>query len=168
MGNIINPTPGDLVDRQTILQIKLARCGMSGDTGMQPVSQEVTSFSPEKTTTRTKLLDKTEIDLQPMIIEHCAIQEKLMRDWFPKILGSVGEQQFDPLLEKLLRINKELWKLEDQARILKLSPDKHTQTIYQRKADCLDGITLNNDMRIEIVKQINVLWDIQSEEKIYA
>lgn len=168
MGNIITPTPGDLVDRQTILQIKLKHCGTSGDTGMQPVSAEMLEQSPAKSVSRTKLLEKTEIDIQPLLIEHQAIQDRLMRDWFPKILNSVGEQKFDPLLERLLHINEELWRLEDQARVLRAAPEKFLDSVVRRKAETLDAISTCNDMRMQVVREINSLWDIQSEEKIYA
>lgn len=167
MGNIINPTPGDLVDRQTILQIKIAKCGVVSDTGIQPVSQEITSFSSEAAMSRTKLLEKTEVNIQPLVIEHEAIQQKLERDFFPK-LDAFGASAFDPLLEKLLNINKTLWKLEDQARVLRSAPDKQLQTVLERKAECLDVISTSNDMRLGVVKQINALWGIQSEEKIYS
>lgn len=174
MGNIINLSPGDLVDRQTILELKIEHCGTEGNTGHQPVSEETFSVSPQETITRTKLLEKTEVNIQPMIIEHEAIQKRLEMDWFPKISTAVGEQ-FDKLYQQLRQTNKEMWQLENQARILRAAPKRvvaklldNMDTVVLRKSECLDAISTTNDTRISLVKQINALWNIESEAKIYA
>jgi hypothetical protein len=171
MGNILNPSPGDLADRQTILQVKLEHCGTEGNTGHQPVSQEVSSYTDGTDTmvlTRSKLLEKTQFDIQPTHIEHEAIQAKLERDWFPKLATPDKGDEFDKLLEQLKNTNKALWALEDQARVLRHAPEKHLETVLKRKAETLDAITSENDRRAILVKQINALWGIQVQEKVYV
>jgi len=166
MGNIINPSPGDLVDRQTILLVKLEHCGVEGDTGLQPVSSEVMEVSKEKTVARTVLMEKTEINIQPFILEANAIQEKLHLYWFYKLSDKQGEE-FNTLFAKLKATNAGLWKLEDQARVLRMAPDKQSDTILHRKAETLDAITFNNDQRADLVRKINSLWNIDIQEKLY-
>jgi len=167
MGNILNPSPGDLVDRQTILEVKLNHCGVEGNTGLQPVSAELMEQSPQKSVSRTKLLEKTDVDIQPVIREHEAIQQKLELDWFTKLMPDDGDK-FDKMMSELSNVNAELWKLEDQARVLRLAPDKQNGTVIIRKAETLDAITLNNDLRAELVRKINALWRIDTQEKMYA
>src|SRR5208337_1010130 len=121
MGNILNPSPGDLADRQTILQIKIEHCGVESDTGLAPKSDELIVLSPEKSVLRTVITDKTEIDIQPFVVEHEGIQSKLQLDWFSK-LTEAGGAKFDKLLEQLRGVNQRLWNLEDQARILREAP----------------------------------------------
>lgn len=168
MGNILNPSPGDLVDRQTILQIKIEHCGVEGH-GHAPTSVEMLEQSPEKSVSRTTVSELTEVDIQPFLIEHEGIQKRLEMDWFPK-LESVQGDEFDKLMQQLDHFNKELWKLEDQARVLRAAPrDKvYQSTVVQRKADTLDAITSANDARAGLVKAINALWRINIQEKQYV
>jgi hypothetical protein len=173
MGNIITPTPGDLTDRQTILEVKLEHLGVEGDTGYALKSQRITSWDVEKkegvlqkSTSRTVLLDKTEINIQPFLLEHESIQEHLERDWFTKITPEQGIV-YDTLHKKIHAVNLALWTLEDQARVLRIAPEKMSETVLCRKAETLDAITQNNDLRADLVKQINSLWDINVQEKVY-
>jgi hypothetical protein len=166
MGNIITPTPGDLVDRQTILEIKLEHLGVEGDTGYAPKSVELLEQSPEKSVARTVLLDKTEIDVQPTLFEHAAIQERLERDWFHKLTPEQGEI-YDNFNQRLRSVNKELWKLEDQIRVYRKAPDVDSPLILRRVKDTAFAIVVNNDLRANYVQQINTLWDIRIQEKIY-
>jgi hypothetical protein len=168
MGNIINPTPGDLVDRQTILQVKLSHCGIEGNTGYAPVSEQLQEASTKRVLSRTLVKDKTKIDIQPILIEHEAIMQKLELDWLPRISA---ETEFDSLFEKLLNVNKNLWEWEDQARILRAAPPTpllNRELVFQRKAEALDAITEGNELRAMLVKKINALWDIEVQEKMYA
>jgi|ERR1700722_922681 len=167
MGNILNPAPGDLADHQTILQIKLEHCGSEGNTGHQPVSEEVTA-TEGSVLTRTKLLEKTAINIQPFLIEQEAIQTRLEMDWFPKLSSPDKGDQFDSFLDDLKNVNGELWKLEDQARVLRAAPEKFRETVLKRKSETLDAITYNNDLRATLVKKINALWNIDIQEKLYA
>ncbi len=166
MGNIISPTPGDYIDRQTILQVKLEHCGVESSTGYTPVSEQLLEQSPQKSVSRTKLLDKTAIDIQPTILEHEAIQERLQTDWYTKLTEAQGDTCYE-LEKKLKSVNAELWRLEDMARVLRISPDRNTELILRRKSEVLDGITISNDKRMELVKQINSLWGISIQEKVY-
>jgi len=52
--------------------------------------------------------------------------------------------------------------------VLRLAPDKQNGTVIIRKAETLDAITLNNDLRAELVRKINALWRIDTQEKMYA
>lgn len=167
MGNIINPSPGDLVDRQTILQIKIEHCGTEGG-GLQPVSVEMLEQSPQKSVTRTTMLEKSKINIQPFLIEHEAIQRKLEMDWFPKINDKQGDE-FELLMEQLRHMNSELWNLEDQARVLRAAPrnEVYKSTVIERKANTLDAISTANDARIALIASINALWGIEVQEKIY-
>jgi len=167
MGNIINPSPGDLIDRQTILQVKLDHCAPQGEGGYAPVSDQIVEQSTKKAVSRTTLLDKKQIDIQPFLIEHEAIQQRLQLDWYSKLDGSKYADVVDKLIETLKNINSELWTLEDQARVLRAAPDRKSDTVVRRKAETLDAITVANDLRMDTVKKINALWDIYVQEKLY-
>lgn len=167
MGNIITLSPGDLVDRQTILQLKLSHAGIESDTGYAPVSQQILEQSTSKAVNRTVLLDKSKIDIQPFLVEHEAIQSRLELDWFPKLDEKNGSI-FDKLMEDLKSINSELWRLEDQARVLRSAPDKFLDTVTRRKAETLDAITYHNEQRANLVRKINTLWNIDVPEKMYV
>jgi hypothetical protein len=166
MGNIITLSPGDLVDRQTILEVKLEHLGVEGDTGYTPKSIELLEQTPQKSVARTVLMDKTEVDVQPVLIEHEAIQERLERDWFPKLTSEQGAT-FDEFNQRLRSVNKELWKLEDQIRIYRKAPDLDSPIILRRVKDTAFAIVVNNDLRANYVQQINTLWGIEVQEKIY-
>lgn len=164
--NILSPTPGDLADRQTIVQLKISHAAPEGDTGYSPVSNEILEQNTKKAVSRTVMLEKSAIDIQPWMLENEAIQERFKLDWFTKISEGQGDQ-FDILLNRLRDVNSELWKLEDQARTLRHAPDKHNPIVIQRKADTLDAITTNNESRYAIISQIDALWGINVKEKIY-
>jgi hypothetical protein len=168
MGNILNPSPGDLVDRQTILQIKIEHCGIEGQ-GHAPTSVEILEQTAQKSVTRTKVSDLTEVNIQPFLIEHEAIQQRLELDWFSKLTPKQGDE-FEELMGQLRHYNSELWKLEDQARVLRAAPrdEVYRQTIVVRKANTLDAITTANDTRAALVKAINKLWGIEIVEKLYV
>jgi hypothetical protein len=163
---IINPYPGDLVDRQTILEVKLEHLGVDGDTGYAPKSTDLIEQSPEKSVARTVLLDKTEVDVQPVLLEHAAIQEHLERLWFIKLTPEKGEA-FDELHRKIRFVNAELWKLEDQIRVYRKAPDQNDHNILKRVQQTAYAIVVNNDLRADLVRQINRLWGIITLEKIY-
>jgi hypothetical protein len=166
MGNILNPSPGDLVDRQTILQIKLEHCDKDTNTGHRPTAEQAVEQSPDKLVSRTKMLGKSKINVQPFIIENNAIQDRLMMDWLSK-LNPVEGDQYDSFFDQLKEVNSDLWDYEDQARVYRSAPASSTQLVIRRKAELLDNITTANDKRAELVKKINKLWGIELLEKLY-
>lgn len=177
MGNIIAPSPGDLVDRQTILQTKIARCGIESDTGNPQTSQIYVDDNYQlprgKDVVGRTILDKesmSKIDIQPFMLEHEAIQQRLELDWFPKLsVKQVTEGVYDKLLEELRAVNEQLWNLEDQARTLRSAPNRiFSDEVSRRAAQCLFEITRLNDKRADLVKQVNALWGIAVQEKVYA
>lgn len=165
MGNILNPSPGDLADRQTILEVKLAHCGVASDTGYAPSSQELMEQSNKKSVART-VIEKTEINIEPFLQEHAGIQERLTLDWFSKINDTTGAK-FDALIAELKIVHERLFDVEDQSRTYLHAPAKDTLLVQRRLAELRNSTTTLNDKRALLIKQINALWELEIVEKLY-
>jgi len=168
MSRILKPNPGECVDRQTILQLKMKYGAGKSDSKVTTETTEMASSTEHMRLSRTKMEDPSPINIQPFADEHEMIQEYLEKNYFPDIAAFPDKQKnFDVYLDQLLEINESLWKLEDQARILREAPDKDSMAVKERKAEVLDLITESNDRRALMVKQINSLWNIYSREKLH-
>ena len=159
---LLHPDPGELADRQSILNLKMKYASMAVDEAVTSETLDGTRFA------RTTMKNATKINIQPFHSEHEAIQKYLETNWFPNIAAFTERQdKYDATFAQLTEVNEQLWKLEDQARVLRSAPDKHQDEVVQRKAEVLDLITELNDKRAEFVKQINMIWNINTQEKLH-
>jgi hypothetical protein len=136
MSRMLNPSPGEVADRQTILQLKI---------------QHGTSHTSTPT-------------VQHFAQEHDHLQEYLEDKWFPQLATEL-RASYDQLYSRLATINKNLWECEDQARALRDAANNR-QSVHQA-GELLFEITHLNDDRAEVVKEINELFGINVQEKIY-
>jgi hypothetical protein len=161
---MIKPSPGECADRQTILKLKVA----SVDPGESKVAGDqvhvMDAGGSERTVNRTLLKNAPKVNVQPFLLENEEIQRYLEQYWFPDF-PRVGDR-YDELFDGLADVNERLWKLEDEARVLRAA-EKNTDTIY-RAATVLFEITEENDKRSELVREINRLFSIDTQEKVYA
>lgn len=165
MSRLLRPNPGECVDRQTILELK-AEHGQSLDP--QQVTDHIKQDTEAATVVKTVMLNPSKVNIKPFLDEHEAIQRYLEEYYFPNIQAFPDRQtSYDSLYKQLGEVNSGLWNLEDQARILRAAPDKHQEVANQRAAEVLFTITEMNDKRSELVKQINAIWNINSQEKLY-
>lgn len=161
----LKPAPGECADRQTILQLKI-KYG-SGNNDAKTVQERI-SVDPTETIARVKLENASPVNVQPFIDENELIQQYLEINYFPDIAAFEEKQKkFDKFFEQILEVNEDLWRLEDRARILRNAPDKESLPVLKRKSEVLDLITGLNDQRAMLVKQINSLWNIYGQEKLY-
>ena len=170
MPRLVNPDPGECVDRQTILQLK-AKYGQSLDE--QKIVNQTLKGTPdpsvkEDTVSRTVFKGASKINIQPYLDEHEAIQKHLEKNFFPLIVTDKDKQSsFDHLYDELLEVNGDLWKLEDQVRIYLEAPTGVEHTADIRLLEVYKTITRLNNKRALTVKEVNAIWGINSREKQY-
>jgi|SRR5580765_4185846 len=162
---LIQPNPGECVDRQTILELKIKYGG--GRPDRATVSDEVVELTPEKGVTRTIMKDPSPVNVQPFIDENEQIQQYLERGWFTDIGPETGKK-YDALYEELGELNHQIWKLMDQAKTLRDAPDRAQQTANARAAEVLYAIVDSNEKRAVMVSKINALFSVQVQEKIFT
>ena len=159
---LIKPSPGELADRQTILEIKI-----------EHVDREVVDKEPDLRqkgpVVRTVVMGDTKVQVHHFFYELELIQNHLKQDWIPDILNKPGMvEKYDELYDELTDINSALWDLQDEARILRNAPDKFKEAACKRAAEVLFAIDTANEKRAELVKSINELWGLEHQEKVYA
>jgi hypothetical protein len=162
---LISPTPGECADRQTILELKVKYGGGKQEPILK--SDELVEDSDTRATGRTVLRDASKVNIQPFIDENEQIQRYLEKAWFPSVGAEQGDE-YDGLYEQLAELNEQLWKLIDQAHILRDAPDKMQEQANQRAAEVLFAQTDLNDKRAELVRKINGLFEVRVQEKIFA
>jgi hypothetical protein len=165
--SIIRPKPGELVDRQTILELKLVHC----DTGVMERQPEMRPKAMLKAVTRQVLEgDKTKHrNALAFMDEYELVQDYLIKYYIPDIATSDQiVSKYDSLYDQLSDINGKIWELEDEARILRDAPDRFAVQASKRAAEVLFSINDLNDKRSEIIHQIDLLWNIDHQEKMYA
>lgn len=138
---LMQPNPGECVDRQTILQLKIKHGAERGMNTLQFMN------------------------------EHEQIQKYLQDNFFLLVKQKKNiEENFDGLLHRLLTINSSLWECEDKVREFKaihrdidgLTLEQARQILYTYYT-----ITQTNDERAKLVKDINKLFGISSVEKLH-
>ena len=160
---MFNPDPGEMVDRQVILELKI----YNSDT--EPIGtdkKQVKKGQIERT-----LVDKASLNSKQHIYldEIEMIRAKLISNWIPDIADKPDKvEEYDKLYDELSEVNAQLWDLEDQARVLRAAPTPKDQKVIERKAEILDCVSTLNDKRAHLVKAINKLWNINSQEKLYC
>lgn len=171
MPRMLSPDPGECVDRQTILQLK-AKAGQSLDEQKTQDFAAGGTINKEGSITkeiyRTKFTGASKINIQPFLDEHEALQKYLEKFHFPILITSSEKQkEFDKLYDELLEVNGDLWKLEDQVRIYLDAPTGVEHTADARLLEVYKTITRSNNTRSLLVKQINAIWGINTQEKLH-
>lgn len=163
---LFKPTPGEMVDRQTILTLKVEFIQSQGD------SEEETIANPSgegtKVITRSKVTSK--LSSHHFVDELEQIRTRLLTDWIPplEVRGEDKVGLYDRLYDDLMDVNSQLWDLEDKARVLRDAPSSvASDVLFQQGYDTLCNITRLNDKRAELVKSINALWEIPTLEKLH-
>lgn len=160
---LLKPSPGECADRQTILNLKIKYGSGGQDTGVN-LDKTVTETA---VATRQKLDNPSPVNIQPFIDENEALQRYLESNWFPDIQANKGVK-YDTLLDELGELNHMLWKIMDQATVLKDAPDRAQAQANVRAAELLFLIIELNAKRARLVSEINELWEVRHQEKIYA
>ena len=158
---LLRPSPGECVDRQTILWLKMEY----GSSKVEP-SKRV-DVRPEEQRARVIVDNPGAINIQPFLDENELIQQHLEANWFPD-LSTSKQVRFNDLMEELAELNHQIWKLTDQAHILKDAPDRMAAVANQRAAEVLYATIELNDKRAKLVRDINELFEIRTVEKIFA
>ena len=162
---LIKPSPGELADRQSILELKIDY-GLSEIHTQETVDRGKTRL---RSLMRKVVSEPTKINIIPFKEELEAIIQYTTDKWVPGITDDENKvDEYDRLYEELSEVNGNLWKLEDQARILRAAPDKFEAAAAIRAAEVLFAINSQNDQRAELVRKINSLWGINHQEKLYS
>lgn len=142
---ILNPTPGEVADRLTILCLK------------------------------SDAYSKKRKEIEPIQNEIGLCERFLAQSVYriSYIYTLFDDRAYSEKLRAISGINKILWELEDRIRI-KLRERQDYQDNKARVdpsnniAYLASEIVKANDRRSQLIKEINQLFEIQSEEKIYA
>jgi hypothetical protein len=160
---LLKPNPGECVDRQTILELKIKYGSQGADENMTMESRD----EGDKGLTRVKMDAPSKVNIEPFLAENEQIQKYLEKEFLYTIPAHKGSD-YDKYLDDLAKVNEQLWKLEDQARILRDAPDRAQEAANIRAAEVLYTITELNDKRAMLVQRINGLFNINVQEKIHA
>ena len=163
MSRLLNPDPGELVDRMTILELKIAHVELQKDFDND---ERKTSGG---VVARTIVSNPMKINVHPFVDELEGIRTYLVKNFIPDIEPFDDKSTaYDNYYNELKEVNNQLWDLEDIARTLRDAPgDMSTQSLYARGYDTMCKITTANDKRAEIVKSINGLWGFNTQEKLH-
>jgi hypothetical protein len=105
----------------------------------------------------------SKINIKHFTDEQNEIQDYLAREYFSHIGTTTGEL-YNQLFIKLKEVNATLWRLEDEIRIqMKLVPQNK-----ERLAELGPLICDHNDQRMRLVQEINKLFGITQQEKVYV
>lgn len=165
---LLKPTPGECVDRQTILQLKIKYGG-----GVPEEQYETNDGKAQETkevvsdVARWILKNPSPINIEPFVAENEMIQRYLEKFYIPDLTVDKGET-YDNLFEELAEVNHQIWKLTDQQHILRDAPDRMQAQAKDRAAEVLFAICDLNDKRAELVSKINQLFSINVREKLFA
>lgn len=161
---LLHPNPGECIDRQTILALKIKYSGATEDA---PTTYDTEMETSVGKVTRTIMEGGSKVNVAHFIAENEEIQKYLENAWFPQLNIDQGED-FDEFHEELAEVNHQLWKLTDQQHVLRDAPDKYQALANQRAAEVLFAIADLNDKRAAIVKKVNQLFNLNVTEKIFA
>lgn len=162
---LLKPSPGECADRLTILELKMKY----GSGGEEP-STDV-EVNDDRTMARKVVHNASSVNIEPFRDEHRLIGEYLENNWIPDLdvqKGPTARARLDALVEELAELNHQVWKLTDQAHILKDAPDRMAAQANERAAEVLYLTIELNDKRAKLVRDINELFDIRHVEKIFA
>lgn len=173
---LLKPLPGDLADRQTILELKINHSNAEiEDEVIDPFAVSNTGYGNRVTDSvktvaiaRT-LVNKGASNVAPFMDELELIRREIERHWVTDLITRNKVEEYDKLYDQLEQANSQLWDLEDKIRALRSAPDRVNKTIewLTLVADTSMLITDTNDKRSEIIKSINLLWNYSTQEKMY-
>ncbi len=109
---MLKPSPGECVDRQTILELKMKHGGTEVPVDTKP------PFDPQKeiikmenrggiaTTVARQKFVSGKVNIQPFADEHEMIQTHLEMNWFPSLITQTGADiEFYRLYDELADVN---------------------------------------------------------------
>jgi hypothetical protein len=134
---LLRPSPGECVDRQTILRIKI---------------QEAT---------------KTDLDCKHFGDEERELQLYLEKTWFPAATAD-RVKQLELFSAELKKVNQSLWDLENKIRNLKSLSVEECDKKAREIVSVAFAIPELNDERARLVAEINALFGLVAQEKLYA
>jgi hypothetical protein len=158
MSRMLNPSPGEIADRQTILILKIRH-------GEVKERQSALVSKPGNGLSRPTAKGISASKVQHFVDENEQLQKHLDANWFSSVPTAV-KQTYHELFAELATTNGQLWKREDEARTLRL--ETRNATVMCRAGELMFEITLLNDKRAEFVQQINELFGITVQEKVYV
>lgn len=164
--SIMRLLPGDLADRQSIVELKINHSNAEFD------EEEANPFAAKRTSgagIARVLINKGAINVAPFLDELDLIRKKLEKEWIPDLQRNNKVEAYDKLYTELEETNSQLWDLEDKIRALKSAPDAYegqTNWLNVVKDTAFDIVT-KNDKRSVLIKQINALWGYTTQEKLY-
>ena len=162
---LLKPLPGDLADRQSIIELKINHCNAEFD------EDQTTPFTNPKTSGGMSrvIVNKDAINVAPFLDELDLIRKELEKKWVPDLIAMNKVEQYDVLYSELESINSQLWTLEDKIFALRMAPERITKTPDWISQTSETGILISekNAKRSEIIKEINALWGYKTQEKMY-
>jgi hypothetical protein len=99
--------------------------------------------------------------------EHQALQVYLEEHWFPSIKHN-QRIEFDVYSRELSKVNRALWDLEDEIRLLRSLPQSGRERQTKRLVSIAFAIPDLNDDRARLVENINALFNVIAQEKLYS
>jgi|SRR5580692_10274674 hypothetical protein len=157
---LLKPLPGDLADRQTIVELKVNHCNAEFDQDQAQPQGKMLGM------TRT-LVNKNSVNAAPFLDELEMLRNELSKKWVPSLVSLNRVEAYDKLYDQLAETNGELWELEDKIRALKAAPYQKEQPWLIRVMETAFDIVTQNDKRSELIKAINKLWNYNTQEKMY-
>jgi hypothetical protein len=129
MTRLLAPNPGEVADRSTILELKIA-------------------FA-EKHNSPAEHFHEELSDLN-------------------LYLGEKWSKDYEKLRQDMLKVNQKLWYAEDEIRAVRKKGDTSSLEAIEKLAGLAVIITEQNDVRSNLVRQINELFGITAQEKLYT
>jgi hypothetical protein len=98
--------------------------------------------------------------------ERDALDVYLQEMWHRELTQQTKNEYFR-LFEDLFKVNKKLWDAEDEIRVVRKRGVAFSQAAIEQLAALAVIITEQNDVRSNLVRQINSLYGIKEQEKLY-
>ena len=161
------PLPGDLADRQSILQLKIDHSNIDEFNDDQKGEHGKTKGTVNRVTLPKGSANPRTVQFME---EHALILKAIQANFTLDLQNNqMFQDKYDAKYSELAEVNATLWKLEDEIRALKQGTPKvspgHTWLV--RVADTAFDIVVHNDKRSELIKQINAMWHYTTNEKLY-
>lgn len=163
---LLKPLPGDLADRQSILELKInhSNAEFDEDKPQDPYVDHGHVMQVART-----LVNKNAINVAPFLDELDLVRKELEKKWVPDLIAMNKVEQYDNLYSQLEEVNKQLWDMEDKMCALRMAPERVTKTPdwISQTSDTGIAISEQNHKRSELIKQINAIWGYKTQEKMY-
>jgi|SRR6202044_3624310 len=167
------PLPGDLADRQSILELKIQHSNVDEFNDDQKGEHGKTKGTVNRVTLPKGSANPKTVQF---IEEHALILKAIQANFTLDLQNNqMFQDKYDAKYSELAEVNATLWKLEDEIRALKAAPvqdkiprssDRGFAWLHRVKDTAFD-IVVHNDKRSELIKQINAMWHYTTNEKLY-